>query len=237
MFAIAFDAASGQQSNATASTNPALSHTCTGTNLVLTAWETGDTPVDTVTSITYNSVSMSITDRLRYPSDRWIYSAILVNPATGANNIASNGNVFGGKAGMSYTGCKQSGQPDSHSATNGSASTTATGTTTVVATGCWLTGYQYGDFLSVISGTTQRGTSAGSGIPILDSNGTVGTGAQSLSVNQNSSIAYVFLIQSISPLISGPTNVKTWDGITQSTGIKTYNSVLTASVKTVDGIT
>lgn len=34
----------------------------------------------------------------------------------------------------------------------------------------------------------------------------------------------------------GPTNVKTWDGITQSTGIKTYIGVALASTKTVDGI-
>ncbi len=36
---------------------------------------------------------------------------------------------------------------------------------------------------------------------------------------------------------SGPTNVKTWDGVTQSTGIKTYKGVALASVKSVDGVT
>ena len=35
---------------------------------------------------------------------------------------------------------------------------------------------------------------------------------------------------------AGPANVKTWDGVTQSTGIKTYFAVTLASVKTVDGI-
>lgn len=35
---------------------------------------------------------------------------------------------------------------------------------------------------------------------------------------------------------SGPANVKTKDGVTQSTGIKTYESVALASVKTVEGV-
>lgn len=34
----------------------------------------------------------------------------------------------------------------------------------------------------------------------------------------------------------GPANVKTWDGITQSTGVKTYFNLATASTKTWDGI-
>lgn len=35
---------------------------------------------------------------------------------------------------------------------------------------------------------------------------------------------------------SGPANVKKWDGVTQSTGIKTYEAVALASVKTVIGV-
>jgi len=37
--------------------------------------------------------------------------------------------------------------------------------------------------------------------------------------------------------VAGPTTVKTWDGVTQSTGIKTYMGVALASVKSVDGLT
>lgn len=39
------------------------------------------------------------------------------------------------------------------------------------------------------------------------------------------------------PLVLGPVNVKTWNGVTQSTGVKTYNGIATASVKSVNGIT
>ncbi len=45
-------------------------------------------------------------------------------------------------------------------------------------------------------------------------------------------------VDSIAPpaVPSGPANVKTWDGVTQSTGIKTYLGTALASVKSVDGI-
>lgn len=36
--------------------------------------------------------------------------------------------------------------------------------------------------------------------------------------------------------VVGPTNVKTWDGVTQSTGVKTYFGVAVASVKSVNGV-
>ncbi len=39
------------------------------------------------------------------------------------------------------------------------------------------------------------------------------------------------------PVAAGPTNVKTKDGITQSTGIKTYEGLALASVKSVEGVT
>lgn len=35
----------------------------------------------------------------------------------------------------------------------------------------------------------------------------------------------------------GPAGVKTWDGVTQATGIKTYKGVAVASVKSVEGVT
>lgn len=36
---------------------------------------------------------------------------------------------------------------------------------------------------------------------------------------------------------AGPTNVKTWDGVTQSTGVKTYIGNALASTKSVNGVT
>lgn len=233
MLAVAFDAVSGQQTNAAASSNPALSHIITGSNTLLTMFEVGDF-TDTVTALKYNSVSGTIADKVQYPSDRYIYSAVLVAPTTGTNNITSTGNTFGGKAGVSYTGCAQTGQPDSH---NGqyvsSASTNAVMTTTVVATGCWLVGYSYGGGVSGAgSGTTNRGTSTGSGIQPCDSNGTVSTGSQSLTQTQGNS-AYVALALSIKPPVAGPTNLKSYNTNLKA-NIKSICTNLIANVKSLD---
>lgn len=199
-FAIAFDTSSGQQTNAEAVTNPALSHTCTGSELVLAMWEVGDLVSDNVTSMTYNSVAGTRVQAVQVPTDRWIYAYILAGPSTGANNIVSNGNTFGGKAGTSYTGCSQTGQPDASSGVyQSTASTNATITVTVVASDCWLLGYSYGGGnTGAGAGTTNRGTAVGSGILPCDSNGTVGTGSQSLIQTQGNS-AYVALGMSIKP--------------------------------------
>ncbi len=235
-FAIAFDAASGQQSNAVGTVNAALSHTCTGSNLVLVVAEVGDTS-DSVTDISYNSVSMTIVDKLRYPADRWIYQAILTAPSTGTNNVVSSGNTFGSKGAVSYTGCGQSSQPDSHDISKPAAASTITWSTTVVATGCWLWGFCYGDLTdsSAGTGTILRGTTIGSGTGQFDSNGSVGTGSQSLQVVQSSSFSPVVTIMSIAPPASGPTNIKSFDSVAIAS-IKTFFGVATGSTKTVDGI-
>lgn len=203
-FAIALDFASGNQTNAAAGSNPALAHTCTGSNLVLNVAEVGDiNATNTITGITYNSLAMTNVDAQRIPSDRWIVSYIQTGPSTGTNNIASSGNTFGGKNGVSYTGCSQTGQPDSHAISLTSVAVTITWSTTVVASSCWLWGAVYGDLTVPTAtpgtGTVFRGTTAGSGAGAVDSNGTVGTGSQSLQVNQNSSNAAMVPIMSIKP--------------------------------------
>ena len=59
------------------------------------------------------------------------------------------------------------------------------------------------------------------------------TGAASASGSSAGTQTWFDLIQN--GAISGPTTVKTFDGVTQSTGIKTYFGVAVASVKTVNG--
>lgn len=49
--------------------------------------------------------------------------------------------------------------------------------------------------------------------------------------------SYWDYISPTSPFVAGPASVKTFDGVTQSSGIKTYFGVATASVKSVNGIT
>lgn len=191
--AIAFDAVSGGKDNGGAVTSITFSHTCTGANLVLVVVAYIDNIGGTsITGVTYNGVAMTqvatVTGGTRVQS----YSFILVNPATGAHNVVVSANqVIGGNQqiaanSMSYTGCAQTGQPDSNG-TNGLASSTVTNfpvSTTVVASNCWLVGggtENAGDIAGGVAGagTTYRGVVQFNQYG-ADSNGTVGTGSQSL---------------------------------------------------------
>lgn len=197
VFAIAFDAAAGVQNYGA---NTPLSQTCTGSNGYLEVFMTGNA-ADTLSSITYNLVSMTPITKIRYPSDFWNYVYGLIAPTTGTNNVIETGVVNSGMGAISYTGCKQSSQPDSSNTVDhsGSSTTLVQLPTTVVATNCWLTGYAYapGGFVSS-GGSAVRGASP-FGAGMFDSNATVGTGSQTLAVTITNN-AYIGLVTSIAPI-------------------------------------
>ncbi len=77
----------------------------------------------------------------------------------------------------------------------------------------------------------QSGASFGMG---QDSNGMLGAGTiTNVWSGGTGSNGFVVFVQNAA---AGPANVKTWDGVTQSTGIKTYFGVALASVKSVNGV-
>lgn len=198
--AIAFDAVSGAGANSST-----LSHTCTGSNLILFANIIGDLTTDNLTGVTYAGVAMTYGSKVQLPGDRWTYLYYLVNPTTGANNIVASGLTFCNLGGLSYTGVNQ-GALDSVT----SISTTgnpAVLTTTVVASNCWLVDLEYGGTGKTAgAGTTIRGGSAAFNPSMFDSNGVVGTGAQSLTINFSASTAYVGIVASIAPFVPPTTN-------------------------------
>jgi hypothetical protein len=191
MFAIATDAFSGLTNTAS------LSHTCTGSNLILVSFDVGDF-TDTLSAYTYNSVAMTQVDKQQYPADRFMYSYYQTGPSTGANNITSTGQTYRLKAGLSYTGASQTGQPDSHAQnTVQGPSTTFTATTTVVASNCWIIALNYGGSATSDGTGTRRGA-ATDGCNVCDSNGTVGTGSQSVTLGQPNNL-YGYQVMSIKP--------------------------------------
>lgn len=184
--AIAFDAATDGSFGASPLT---FAHTCTGSDLalfVMCSTNDGVTP-----TATYNGVAMTRIASATTTGGRDSHLFILVNPATGANNVvitASAGNVFGGAS--SYTGAKQSGQPNAFVVNEDAAATSLTGTVNVTQTNCWLVCLGQVDDgsanISGGSGTTERVRYGGfNQFSILDSNGTVGTGNQSLIIDSN----------------------------------------------------
>lgn len=201
--AIALDATTGWTDEETLTTST-FSHTCTGSNRILFVMAAGNGGAsNTILTVTYALAPMTSIGNIRIPSDRWINLFYLIAPATGANNVvitASASSILG--ASTSFTGASQTGQPDSSNSNSGSAITSLTTSTTVVASNCWLVGIG-----GVSTGTPTGGSgttirNSGFGVSTIDSNATVGTGSQSLILNNVSSRMAAF-IASFSPVGAG----------------------------------
>lgn len=197
---------------------------------------------DVVTGVTYAGVAMTklqtIAPGANNGSDRYRYLFYLANPALGTNNVvisASATTFLQGDTG-SYTGTKQTGQPDStNKATQVSGSSSFSVSTTVVAPNCWLVAFvseATGVNISAGAGTTNRNPPAV--VAFSDSNGTVGTGSQSLAWTSVASGSWGGMILSMAPAVaSGPANLKTYN-TNPKANIKTMNTNPIANVKTFD---
>jgi len=143
---IAFDFATGTVNTSGSATSVSWDHTVSGSNRALVVFVYNDDATDKVTGVTYNSVAMTRVGVQSNASGQTVYGYLLLNPATGTHTVAvsasSGSNQLGGIS-ASYTGVKQSGQPDS-SNTGGSGSTGSTFSisTTVVESDSLLVGAQ-----------------------------------------------------------------------------------------------
>lgn len=178
---IAYDATSQGTYGASPLT---FAHTCTGTNRILFVNTITDT--DTVTGVTYGGVAMTLIAKSTYPGAGRKGTSLfyLIAPTSGTNNIvitASSGSVGG--AGISYTGAKQTGQPDSsNTKAQGSSEATMAIATTVVASNCWEIATScdnQGSGGTGLNGAVVKQTS-GQGMIFGDSNAIVSTGSQTI---------------------------------------------------------
>ncbi len=167
--AIAFDAASHGKVSATSLT---YSHTCTGSFRILWVGVYINTNTDDVTGVTYNGVAMTRANSLLVAATATSnYLYYLVAPATGANNIVvscgSSRRIV--STSSSYTGAKQTGQPDAQG-TNDSAGfvTSRAVSVTTSADNCWVvmsqSGNSNGNIPAAGSSTTSRVTEVDAGI-------------------------------------------------------------------------
>lgn len=212
--AIARDAQTGvNPANGTSFTQ---AHTCTGSDRLITVWVMIGNVTDIVTGITYNGVSMTRAKaHLRAVGGAgYHFCYILHAPATGANNVVVSASTT--MTGIvcyieSYTGVNQSSTADSTNENNTAASSTFTMTTTVVASNCWLVGNTQDDAGNATagSGTSKISTlNAGFGQQLWDSNGTVGTGSQSLNMNNGAGTSWDGIIISIAPAAAATGHTK-----------------------------
>lgn len=117
-----------------------------------------------------------------------------VNPPTGSQTVAVSGGTGAGTDGegylwAAYDGFASSGQPDSAGNAQAFPTTALNISTTVVAANCWVIGLWAAQnealFTSVTNGTSRIATNVSgfSGYGIFDSNGVVGAGLNTLTVN------------------------------------------------------
>jgi len=160
--AIAYGGVSGGA--ATPGTSLTFSHTTTGDERVLFVGVYIASTSDLVSGVTYNGVGLTrvLAQQSSFDS-HYQYMYILVNPASGANNVvvsaSSSVNIYATAA--HYTGAKQTGQPDNQgSHTSTVASTTWSDTLTPVANNCWMVASVRPDYgrsdTAAGSGTTMR---------------------------------------------------------------------------------
>lgn len=229
------------------SANSSGSYTTSGTDRLLLVFMQGDSASNPASmSATYNGVSMtSLTSQYGRSAFSQYGMAVfgLINPASGAHTLAWNGGGDSARCiAVSYTGVSQTGLPDATSKSTITSGTTKTQSITTVAQNCWVAYQAYCNAgnVSISSGATLRQQSPGRNNDdwIGDTNAAVSAGSNSASF-AFSSVAWAgFQAVSFAPVAaSGPANVKTWDGVTQSTGIKTYMGVALASTKSVMGVT
>lgn len=203
--AIAFDAAT--DNSQVTGTSHSFSHTCTGDDrLLIVSWM--QTVNATVTSCTYNGVAMTAVTGSGLEiveTGGWLQQYYLVAPATGSNTVEITvpTSRFMRACSASYTGVAQTGTIDSSNTATGT-SDTATLTTTVVASDCWLIGTFRCDSNGFDGGgsSTLRASlvvNAGESNNLGDSNATVATGSQSLTAPIGVSVGWSGIISSIAP--------------------------------------
>jgi hypothetical protein len=165
---------------------------------------------DDVTGVTYASVAMTQLHKavVNVAAVGYLYIYGLANPSSGTNNLVasrsgSSSKIYAG--GVSYTGVKQTGQPDATATTttNGTQSS-CTPTLTTIADNCWLFTVGHQDNLQTISastGATLRGNSNG-GYGIFDSNGAkTPAGSYSMTVTTQAAANFATILLTQKPQI------------------------------------
>lgn len=151
-----------------------LSHTTSGSDRLLMVYIYST--IDNITGVSYNGVSATFVQKQLMTgaaSGQYIHEYILINPASGANNVTvtSSSGMGGYISAVSYTGCKQTGQPDNSAKQAANPVTSLTTSLTTVADNCWLVGYAYmNGSLAAGTDTTLRGGSVSGVLQAMDSN-------------------------------------------------------------------
>lgn len=210
---IAFDAAYNGDTSGNAN-SLTYSHTTSGDNRILfvgahTYVSGVGATGDIITGITYNSVAMTLIDKQMTTGgsySRWHYLYYLIAPATGANNVvisASSASYRLLASSASYTGAKQTAQPDASSKATTDAVTSQALATTVVADDSWLvsSGVAVLDTIAAGTGVTLRTGGNTFTTKIGDSNADLAPGSNSMTWTTGVSSPFNVIQASFAPSI------------------------------------
>lgn len=191
--AIAYDASSEGTATDTSLT---VSHTCSGSNRYLLSFIRTNGTTDKVSGVTYAGQAMTRINTLSDGDDRRIYLYYKIAPASGANNIVASftESVSAGAQSYSYTGVKQTGQPDASNTQLRTSTNSASIGLTVVASGCWIATGSVNNEASPNSATNFTERLDTGGFASGDTNGTVSAGSNTLTWGYGSTINEVALL-------------------------------------------
>lgn len=214
--AITYDASSSGGNTGTGTLT--VSHTCTGNDRALVVSASAAVPNGVaISGVTYAGVSMTLVDTIAIQSNVTQRMFYLLNPASGANDIVlsvtgANGSTAKRLAAASYTGVKQSAQPDATTKTGPATSSTITGTLTTVADSCWLVASGHGNTsVGAGTGTTQR-AAQDSITGVFDSNGAKSpAGSYSLQVTNGGADNGGIIVLSFAPTVETSVSVSVLD--------------------------
>lgn len=197
-----------QQKVAGGNATNTFSHTISGSDTILFVAVSNENG-GAMTGVTYNGVAMTEIGT----GQGTLHLYYLINPTAGANNVvatrATTTNDFHAWA-LSYTGAKQSAQPDAHSKAS-----SLTGTVTTVADNSWGIMVARADNAGLAPSTnsTERSTPDGyDAWGVFDSNAPK-TPAGSFSMVCTGGGGVSNVMATFSPSVASATQIKTWTGV------------------------
>lgn len=225
--AIAFQEAASLGTNSAGTTWTVAYTVAAGTDRVLFVGASDLVQASTdLTGVTYGGVAMTKVAEGRAGTDRFSTLWMLVSPASGANNVVfsrtTDGSYIEAVAG-SYSGAKQTGQPDGTQVTNAAGSPNDNTITTTADNSWHLMIVHRGGAGTLTAGTaTTERANNGNNTVLYDGNAAK-TPAGSDTIQCTGGAPTVSLGVTISPSVAtGPAN------------LKSYNTNLKATIKSID---
>lgn len=225
-----------------------FNHTSTGSNLLadidVVVADAGNTVTVSSVTVDGNASTQVGTDAVGTTNARRTTKWFRVPVTAGTNSVSvtlsAGASAWTRVIITTYTGSAQSGQPNVTAQTVANANTSVSQAVTTTVDNCALVGIGLAGTNVITAGAnTVKVASLSTDDPVsFESSPLLETPAGSFSLAYTSAGAYdlPLIVAAIAPAVTGPTNMKTWDGLATAS-IKTMDGLAIGSVKTWNGLT